>query len=90
MKGFHWIVKDQSGFLNALVGRRKGRIAVMSYRNHIYDGMDLSGFDHLYRESVEMAVRLITAVYDYSRGNMDEATLAGIIGNRSYAGGEAD
>ena len=90
MKEFHWIIKDQSGLMNALFGRSKGKIAAFSYRNHICDGMDLSEFDHLYKESVEMAVRLVTAAYDYRRGSIDEATLADIIGNRSYAGGEAE
>ena len=89
MKLYHLIVKDQHGILNALLGRRGGKYAALSYANHMCDDMDLSGFASLEDEAVDMGVRLITAAYNYRSGFIREDELRAVIGNRSHSGGEA-
>ncbi len=89
MKLYHRIAKDQSGIVNALLGRSRGDAAAVSYGNHLCDGMDLSPFAPLEEEAEELGAALITAAYRYRAGGMEEAELREIIGNRSYAGGTA-
>lgn len=139
MKIFHWIIKDQHGWLAKLVGgkpvkmvalpdsdggkpvdpqrafsvrelpgplrifkgvRHKvlkklagpnyGMLCAISYRNHLADNIDVSGFDALEHEAVDFAVKLITAAYEYRCGKITEQELAAVIGNRAYSGGEAE
>ena len=50
------------------------------------DDMDLSDFDLLINEAVEMGAKLISATYKYYIGKINEDEITTIIGNRSYAG----
>ena len=86
MKLYCWFAKDQHGLLNLLFHRLPGQYASISYANHMCDGMDLSGFEPLEKESVQMGIKFITAAYAYRCGSMDEEELKTIIGNRSYSG----
>ena len=85
-----WIIKDQHGILNFLLGWKRWKFAALSFRTKLCDNMDLSGFEAIETEAIELAARLITAAYEYRSGNIDENALRDIIGNRSYAGGQAE
>ena len=84
MKLYHRIVQDRHGILNALYPK------AVSYRTRLCDGMDLSPFDALEAEAVRLGVGLITAAHRFRAGQIGEEELQKAIGNRSYAGGEAD
>lgn len=90
MKLFHWIIKDQHGFLNGLVGWLGGRFATISYRTKKADLLDLTHFAELEEQAVEFGVKLITALYMFRNSEIAESELQEIIGNRSYAGGKAE
>lgn len=90
MKLFHWIIKDQHGILNGLVGWLGGKFVAISYRTKMADMLDLTPFGKLEEQSVDFGVQLITALYKFRNGEIEESKLQEIIGNRSYAGGEAD
>ena len=89
MKLFHWLAIDHFGLVNLLLRNAKGRKSTMSYKNRKSDHLDLSGFDELEKESEQLAVSLIKAVYQYRNKEISENELRSIIGNRSYSGGEA-
>ena len=61
MKLYHWIIKDQHGVLNRLLCWVPGIISTISYQTRKANHLDLSPFDGLMTEAVEMGVRLITA-----------------------------
>ena len=90
MKLYHWIVKDQHGVLNRLLCWFPGILSTISYQTRKADHLDLSPFDGLMTEAVEMGVKLITAAYSYRSGVISEDELRAVIGNRSYAGGEPE
>ena len=89
-KAFFWIVKDQRGILDFLLSWTNSKFAALSYRTHLCDDMDLSEFDELEHNAVDMTSKLIKAAYNYRIGQIDEESLETIIGNRSYAGEDAD
>ncbi len=91
MKLYHWLVKDQYGMLLFILehSKRLVRHAARSYQTHLADNIDLSPFDELKDEAVELAVSMITAAYRFRAGEVSEEELSAIIGNRSYSGGEA-
>ena len=76
--------------LKKLAGKNYGMLCAVSYRNHMADNIDVSGFDALEQEAVDFAVELITAAYNYREGRISEQELAAVIGNRAYSGGEAE
>ena len=84
MKLYHWIVKDQHGVLNRLLCRMPGLLSALSYQTQNADHLDLSQFDGLMEEAVEMGVKLITAAYQYRSGVISEEELSKVIGNRLY------
>lgn len=90
MKLYHWIVKDQHGVLNKLLHRVPGLLSTISYQTRKADHLDLSPFDGLMAEAVDMGIRLVTAAYEYRSGAISESELREVIGNRSYAGGEPE
>ena len=65
IKAFYWIVKDQHGVLNLLLGWTKGKFAALSFRTLLCEGMDLSAFERLKGEAANTASSLITASYEY-------------------------
>jgi len=67
-----------------------GILSTISYQTRKADHLDLSPFDGLMTEAVEMGVKLITAAYSYRSGVISEDELRAVIGNRSYAGGEPE
>lgn len=90
MKLYHWIVKDQHGVLNRIIGWLPGKLSTISYQTRKADQIDLSSFDGLMAEAVDMGIRLVTATYDFRKGIISEDELSEVIGNRSYAGGESE
>ena len=90
MKLQYWLYKDQHGLLNLLLGRTGGRLASLSYRNRLADGLDLSPFIELESEAVERGVELMTAAFRYRAGEIDADALRAVIGNRNYSGVEAE
>ena len=88
MKLYHWIVKDQHGILNGILGWFPGQLSAMSYRTKKADHLDLTPFENLMSEAVDFGARLVTAAFRYRSGEVSEKELSEIIGNRSYAGGE--
>lgn len=90
MKLYHWFAKDQHGILNKFFQKLPGQYSSISYSNHMCDGMDLSRFNALEKDAVDMGVRLVTGAYQYRTGLISEDKLKEIIGNRSYSGGEAE
>ena len=90
MKLFHWIIKDQHGILNGIVGWLGGKFAAVSYRTKMADTVDLTPFVGLEEQAVDFGVKLITALYKFRNSEIGERELQEIIGTRSYAGGEAE
>ncbi len=90
MKAFHWMTKDSRGVMRTLLGWMGGMPAALSYRTRLADRIDISVYDRLESEAAELGIRLVTAAYRYRSGEMGEDELREIIGNRSYAGGEAE
>lgn len=86
MKLYHWFVKDQSGILNAVLGKRKGNFGAISYRNHLCDDMDLSPFVELEKKAVKFGVEIITAAYKFRAGEINEEEFGALIGDRNYPG----
>ena len=76
--------------LQKIAGKNYWMLCAVSYRNHLGDKLDVTGFDELERVAVDMAVRLITAAYDCRCGRISEDELAAAIGNRAYSGGIAE
>lgn len=90
MKIYHWIVKDQFGLLNRLLEMLPGSRSCLSFRNHLCDNMDLSGFQRLEEEAVEFGVELIRAAYRYRKGELSEEEFVKIIGDCDYSGVPTD
>lgn len=86
MASCYRIAADESGKLDRLTGRTHTDLRLLSYRSKALDGLDLSGFDPLYRRALDDAVRFIAAAQTYVGGNLDESTLREVIGSRSYNG----
>lgn len=87
MKPFYKIVGDQSGTLDRIAVKTHTKLALISYRSTALDDMDLRGFYPLYRRAADDAVRYIEAARSYVRGEIDEAALRSVIGDRSYIEG---
>ena len=87
MKPFYRLVQDQNGVLDRLFGWTRGKAAMLSYRSHLCDNMDLSGFRPLYDQAVKDAVQFILAAKAYVSGTMEEAAFRQVTGNRSYIEG---
>ena len=90
MKLYHWIVKDQHGVLNVILHLVPGFLSTISYRTNKANRLDLSPFQMLEEEAVQMGIQLVTAAYRFRNDEISEEELKTIIGNRSYAGGEAE
>ncbi len=99
MRLFLWFVKDEhgvlaavigvlSGILSGITGRKADYIRAQSYRNHMADDLDLSGFTPLENAAVDLAVRLITEAHSYRAGLTDDQNLHSLIGSRDYSGRE--
>ena len=83
---YHWVVKDQHGLLQRLLGRRRGRAAAISVRTKLADGLDLEPIAALQARAVERGAELITAADRFRHGALDEEALRRLIGGKSYAG----
>ena len=80
----------RSRILKKIAGKNYWILCAISYRNHVGDKLDVSGFDELERAAVDFAADLITAAYDCRCGKISEDELAAAIGNRAYSGGIAE
>ena len=89
MRMFFWLSLDPFGVLNILFKNKEGKLGTFSRKNKRSDYLDLSEFDSLEKEAEDMAVRLITAAYQYRNDEIIEEELRRVIGNRSYSGGVA-
>ena len=89
MKWYHWIIKDQHGWLHFLLHHIPGGLSAISYQTKRADSIDTSPFPALQEEAVRMGIRLITAAWQYRMEQISEAELREAIGNRSYSGGES-
>ncbi len=87
---YHWFAKDQSGLVNMIFHKAKGKRGAISYRNHLCDDMSLEDFASLENNAVDYAVNLISAAYDYREGIISKEEMQIIVGNRSYSGGRAE
>ncbi len=86
MKTYHWIVKDQSGLLNLLLSRKSEKFASISFRTHMADGLDLSGFSKFYKQAVEFGTELVSAAWQFRNDELPEEKLCDIIGDYTYDG----
>ena len=86
MKPFYAVVTDKNGALDRWA-RKVPKLNRMSYKSHVTDGMDLSGFVPLYNKALGDAQRLIEAARSFVNGECDEKAFAEVIGNRSYIDG---
>ena len=89
MKLYYRLVKDQHGALLFLLNLFYPSRAAKSYQTHLADEADLSPFQALEQEAVELGVKLVTAAFRFRAGSLSEAGLRRAIGNRSYSGGDA-
>lgn len=76
--------------LNRMICWIPGKLSTISYQTRKADRINLSPFDGLMAEAVDMGIRLVTAAYDFRKGIISEDELSEVIGNRSYAGGESE
>ena len=76
------------GNFKAFLEYLKNDLAVVSYRNHKCDDMDLSGFQDFEEEAVDFGVELIQAAYQYRQGKLSDAGFLKVIGERNYSGVE--
>ena len=86
MKPFYAVVTDKNGALDRWA-RKVPKLNRMSYKSHVTDGMDLSGFVPLYHKALCDAQRFIEAARSFVNGECDEKAFAEVIGNRSYIDG---
>ena len=89
MKLYYWLSIDSLGVINLIFRNMKEKFGAFSRKNRKANGIDLSGFDSLEKESEEMAIELIIAAYKYRNEEIGGDELDEHIGNRSYSGGEA-
>lgn len=87
MAPFYRLVSDRSGRLDRLFGRTGSKLRLISYQSSAVDGMDLSGFEPLYRRALDDAVRFIEAALSFAAGEIGEEVLRSVIGSRSYIEG---
>ncbi|MBQ8972380.1 MAG: zinc dependent phospholipase C family protein [Clostridia bacterium] len=87
MAPFYRLVEDKSGALDKALGWTRSAPAMLSYKSHICDDMDLSAFRPLYNRAVEDAVRFIHAAKAYAQGETNERDFRDTVGNRSYIDG---
>ena len=86
MKPFYAVVTDKNGALDRWA-RKVPKLNRMSYKSHVTDGMDLSGFVPLYHKALCDAQRFIEAAQSFVNGECDEKAFAEVIGDRSYIDG---
>ena len=86
MKLYHWFAKDQHGLLLFLLEKTKKSRVCHSYQNRLADGIDLSPFNKLEEDAVELGIRLITSAYRFRAKQIEEEELVRILGSKSYSG----
>lgn len=90
MKLFTYLAEDPSGLVAMTAGRLKrpvnGKLAAMSYRGHMCDGMEFDEYDGLVEKAVSDAKEYIEAAYAYRNGKISGSKLRRIIGDRDYSG----
>ena len=84
---FYRIAEDKNGRLDAFARKTHSKLALISYRSKAIEGMDLRGFEPLYRRAMDDAVRYIGAAQAFVAGETDEERLREVIGSRSYLNG---
>ena len=89
MRWFHFIAKDQHGLLERLLRRMPGKLASVSYRTHMADGLDLAPFDALEEEAVRLGTVLVTEAWKFRAGETDAGSLRERIGTKTYHGRSA-
>lgn len=87
MASFYRIVTDKSGRLDRLARKTHTKLRLVSYKSKAISDMDLSGFEPLYRQALTDAVGFIKAAQAFVAGELTEAQLRTVIGNRSYIEG---
>ena len=87
MAKFYRIVADESGRLDRFTRITHSKLRLVSYRSHAIDDMNLSGFEALYQLALLDAMKFITAAERFVGGEIDEAALRSVIGDRSYIKG---
>lgn len=87
MAPFFRIVSDQKGMLDRFAEKTRTKLRLISYRSKAIDDMDLSGFQPLYQQALDDAVRFIETAKEFVSGNIAEAAFREVIGSRSYIDG---
>lgn len=87
MASFYRIVSDVTGRLDRIATLTHTKLSLISYRSKAIDAMDLSGFQPLYQQALDDAIRFIGAALSFVTGDSDEAKLRSVIGSRSYIDG---
>ncbi|MBQ3265287.1 MAG: zinc dependent phospholipase C family protein [Ruminococcus sp.] len=87
MTPFYRIVEDKSGRLDRFARLTHTKLKLISYRSKALDGLDLRGFEPLYRRALDDAIRFIGAAHAFVGGEIDEAAFRAVIGSRSYIEG---
>lgn len=87
MAPFFRIVSDQKGTLDRFAEKTRTKLRLISYRSKAIDDMDLSGFQPLYQQALDDAVRFIETAKEFVSGNIAEAAFREVIGSRSYIDG---
>ncbi len=86
MRLFHYIVKDRWGILNGMFGHMHSRLAALSYKTKLCEGLDLKEYQEFEARAVQEACELVSEAYRIMKGEASVQRFGMLVGSRCYDG----